>query len=143
MRDRQFWLALAVAPLAWLVGVWWLQPDTNWAWPLQQPRALLYLVFIYPIVEELVFRGLFQGALLRRPALRVKLVGLTRANLLVSVLFTALHFFAHPPLAAVAVFVPSLIFGHFRDRYARLSVPILLHSYFNFGYFWIFSSQTV
>ena len=139
LADQQFWLACLAAPLLWMIGVLWLQPATDWAWPLNHPRDLLYLALLYPVVEELLFRGLLQGALLKREPMRRKHLGLTRANLLVSVLFSALHFFAHPPLAALSVLVPSLIFGHFRDRHGSLHAPIALHVFYNLGYFWIFS----
>lgn len=137
--DPQFWLAVIAAPLLWLIGYFWLQPATDWSWPLQHPRDLLYLALLYPVAEELLFRGLLQGALRRRASFRTKHAGVSRANLLVSLIFTALHFITHPPLAAVAVLVPSLVFGYFRDRHAALQAPIVLHVFYNLGYFWIFS----
>lgn len=141
LRDTQFWQAVIAALLFWTVGYLWFTPQVDWAWPLHQPRDLLYLVLIYPLVEELLFRGVLQGYFLRRPALQQDIVGLTGANLLTSTIFTGLHFLMHPPLAAAAVMVPSLIFGHFRDRFGTLHAPIMLHIYYNLGYFWIFASQ--
>jgi hypothetical protein len=49
----------------------------------------------------------------------------------------------HPPLAAISVMIPSLIFGHFRDRYnaapyQHLAAPIGLHIWYNSGYFLLF-----
>jgi membrane protease YdiL (CAAX protease family) len=32
------------------------------------------------------------------------------------------------------VFVPSLVFGHFRERHESLVTPMLLHSFFNLTY---------
>ena len=140
LRDPQFWLAVFAAALCWILGYFWLRPEPELAWPLQRLREALFLVLVYPLVEEWLFRGLLQGLLLERPALQSKIAGATRANLLTSLAFTSLHFFAHPPLAAAAVMIPSLIFGHFRDRHGGLHVPILLHMYYNLGYFWIFAS---
>lgn len=139
--DVQFWWACLAAPLLWLFGILWFQPNTDWAWPVNHPRDLLYLALLYPLVEELLFRGVLQGALLQRAIFHCKHAGLTRANLLVSVVFTALHLFTHPPLAALSVMVPSLIFGYFRDRHASLHAPIVLHVFYNLGYFWIFSAN--
>lgn len=141
LRDTQFWQAIIAALLFWIVGYLWFSPSPDWAWPLHRPRDVLYLALLYPLVEELLFRGMLQGWLLKRPVLKQKIAGLTGANLLTSSIFTGLHFFMHPPLAAAAVIVPSLIFGHFRDRHGKLLAPILLHIYYNLGYFWIFSSQ--
>jgi membrane protease YdiL (CAAX protease family) len=41
---------------------------------------------------------------------------------------------------SVAVFLPSLIFGYFRDRYDQLHASIVLHVFYNAGYIWIFAS---
>lgn len=140
LHDVQFWAAMFAALLMWLLGYVWLAPDPDPAWPLQRPREVLFLVLLYPIAEELLFRGLLQGLLLRRAALRRELFGFTSANVLTSAVFTALHFLTHPPLAAAAVIVPSLIFGYFRDRHGSLHAPVLLHVFYNLGYFWIFTS---
>ena len=140
LHDVQFWLAVLAAAALWMLGYVWLAPDPDAAWPLQRPREVLFLVLLYPIVEELLFRGVLQGWLLGRQVFRHKLFGLTSANMLTSVIFTGLHFLTHPPLAAATVIVPSLIFGYFRDRHGSLHAPILLHVYYNLGYFWIFAS---
>lgn len=140
LRDSQFGVAVVAAPLVWLLGYFVFAPEPDWAWPLHRPRDAVYLAVLYPCIEELLFRGLLQGYLLGRPGLQRHWHGLTAANLITSTVFTALHFLAHPPLAALAVLVPSLIFGYFRDRHASLQAPILLHMYYNLGYFWIFAS---
>lgn len=139
LPDRHFqWAILAALPV-WLAGYLWFEPATDPAWPLNHPRDLLFLGLVYPIVEELLFRGLLQGWLREWSSLRRNWLGLSGANLLTSAVFTGLHFIAHPPLAAAAVIAPSLIFGHFRDRHGNLRAPIVLHMYYNIGYFWIFS----
>lgn len=139
LHDRHFlWAVLAALPV-WLAGYLWFAPTTDPAWPLSRPRDFLFLGLVYPLVEELLFRGLLQGWLREHAALRSRRLGVSGANLLTSAVFTGLHFLAHPPLAAAAVFLPSLVFGHFRDRHDSLRAPILLHMYYNIGYFWIFS----
>lgn len=138
--DGPFRWAVVAAPVVWVLGYIVFAPDPDWSWPLHRPRDALYLGILYPCVEELLFRGLLQGWLLERERFRRQWRGLTLANLLASGLFTALHFLAHPPLAAVSVLAPSLIFGYFRDRHGSLHAPILLHVYYNIGYFWIFAS---
>ena len=65
----------------------------------------------------------------------VKRWGMTQANLLTSVLFVLAHVFYHSPLWAVAVFVPSLVFGHFRDRVGNIAPSLALHVYYNMGFF--------
>ena len=138
ISDPWFWLAAGAAVPLW---VGWLmvtghQPD--WSWPGRQPARFTVLVLLYPVAEELVFRGGLQGWLLERPLGQRRLVGLSGANWLTSLVFTGLHFFGHPPLAAASVIVPSLVFGHFRDRHGSVISPIALHVFYNGGYFWLF-----
>ncbi|BCO30265.1 hypothetical protein TspCOW1_03680 [Thiohalobacter sp. COW1] len=140
LRDGHFWLAHLAAVLLWLVGLAWLRPETDPLWPLHAVQAFVLLGLAYPVVEEVLFRGLLQGWLRERPRLRVSRFGITPANLITSLVFTALHFINHPPLAAAAVLAPSLVFGYFRDRHDSLIAPIWLHCFYNIGYFWLFAA---
>lgn len=139
-RDPHFWIAHIAAVVVWLAGLAWLGPQVDPLWPLHQPEAFLLLGVAYPVVEEGVFRGLLQGYLLEHQRLRAGVGGVTLANLAVSLIFTSLHFISHPPAAAAAVLVPSLVFGYFRDRHGNLVAPIWLHIFYNVGYFWLFTS---
>ena len=67
----------------------------------------------------------------------------THANLITSLVFTGLHFIYHPPLWAASVLLPSLVFGYFKDRYRTLTTPIILHVFYNAGYFWLFAPPGV
>lgn len=97
------------------------------------------LALLYPVLEEIVFRGLIQEQL--HAVLSARTFGaLSVANLLTSLLFTGLHFLSHPPLWAALVFFPSLIFGYFKDRHRSLQAPILLHVFYNTGFLWLFSA---
>ena len=62
---------------------------------------------------------------------------------LISLVFTGLHFIYHPPLWAASVLLPSLVFGYFKDRYRTLTTPIILHVFYNAGYFWLFAPPGV
>ena len=137
-QDALFYAALAGALLVWLGMYLLLQPTTDPGWPLREPLRFLYPALLYPVVEELVFRGLLQD--LAHRYLKPWWLGpLSHANLLVSLVFTSLHFINHPPVWAASVFVPSLIFGFFRDRTGGLSAPVLLHVFYNSGYIWLFT----
>ena len=129
-RDPHLHLVLVGTALVG-VGLWML-PAPGYAWPIvTDPWRLLAILLLYPVVEEWVFRGLLQGELLRRRVLRRRHLGITPANLLTSLSFAALHLVHQPPLWALAVVVPSLVFGHFRERYGTLRLPIALHVLFN------------
>ena len=125
--------------MCWLVLYVILQPVIVRDWPLSDPRAYLLPVLLYPVVEEIVFRGLVQELVHEYISQRV-LGPLSIANILTSCLFTGLHFLYHAPLWAALVFFPSLVFGFFKDRSGRLTAPILLHSFYNAGFLWLFSA---
>ena len=139
LRDRLFVAALLIPLPLWAVWLSITGQPVDLVWPLAQPLRFTMLVLIYPVLEEIVFRGLLQDVLHR--VCKSKTVGpLSLSNVLTSLVFTATHFLYHAPLWAAAVFVPSLVFGFFKDRHRRLLSPIVLHIYYNFGYFWLFGS---
>jgi membrane protease YdiL (CAAX protease family) len=138
-RDPLFLVALLAGPLFWLFLYFLQGPDILWGWPLRAPVLFLMPALFYPVVEEVIFRGLVQE-LVRDYISRSALGPLTIANLLTSVLFAALHFIYHPPLWALLVFFPSLVFGFFKERSGGLTAPILLHVFYNGGFIWLFSA---
>jgi membrane protease YdiL (CAAX protease family) len=114
------WLALALA-----LGARMRSPSGYAAWAS--------LVLVQPAIEELVFRGVLQGQLLRLTAAR-KLGPLTLANLLVTVGFVAMHLPVQPPGWALAVAVPSLVFGHLRERFDSVAPAMAMHAFYNAGF---------
>jgi hypothetical protein len=95
--------------------------------------ALTSFLVVQPIIEELVFRGALQGNLIGRGwTRRIGLV--SSANLAATTAFAALHLLAQPPAWAVAVAVPSLVFGHLRERFTSVLPSIALHSIYNAGF---------
>ena len=137
-KDPAFHLAIAGALIFWLLLYLYFQPPTDLSWPLRDPLAYLYPVLLFPIIEELIFRGFVQEFVQKHVTSR-RISALTYANLITSTLFVALHFINHPPLWAVGVFIPSLIFGFFKDRTGKLTAPMLLHIFYNGGYLLIFT----
>lgn len=130
LADPRFGLALLAGLLFWL-ALAGLSPPA----PVPGLAALASLVLLQPLLEELLFRGLLQGWLLARPWGRRQFGGFTLANLLATLLFTALHFISHPPLWAAGVLLPSLLYGYFRDRHDSVLPAIALHVFYNAGYF--------
>lgn len=139
LKDPFFGAALAAGPLCWLVLYFILHPSLQPGWPLAAPLVFLLPVLVYPVLEEIVFRGLLQE--LVQEHVSNKLLGpLSIANLLTSVVFSGLHFVYHPPLWAALVFFPSLVFGFFKDRTHGLVAPIVLHVFYNAGFLWLFAA---
>ena len=136
LRDPWFVAALAAGPLAWALLVLWL-PIGDPAWPLARPAQFLALIVLYPVLEELVFRGLLQGALLRRGWGCLLAGPVSAANLVAALAFAAAHLLRGTPAWAAAVFLPGLVFGYFRERYG-IGAAIVLHAFYNLGFIWLF-----
>jgi len=94
-------------------------------------KALFFLIIFYPVIEELAFRGVIQEFIASKTKAFRPFYFLTVANVVTSVFFVAMHFVHHPPLWAVMVFVPSLIFGYFKEQYGHIGASIFLHMFYN------------
>lgn len=129
LRDARFYGALAAAPLALAL--------LKFGGPVQfgslAPGGwfLVWAVLWQPLVEELLFRGVIQGQLARTGWGQRSLLGMNTANLAASLLFAAVHLFHYPAWQAAAVFVPSLVFGHFYRRHRSVYPSIVLHAFYN------------
>jgi len=129
------------AALASGICVLWLlkivtSPNASTAHPV--PSVLFYLkvILLFPFLEEYLFRGVLQGALAKRPWGAHRVCGiLSFANIIASLVFTVFHTLYHPPLWAASVFIPSLLFGCFKDQYDTIAYSFLLHMFFNAGYY--------
>jgi len=130
LTDPRFALALLAGVVFWLV-----LSRLGATGPLLGLAALLSLILLQPLIEELLFRGLLQGWLIAQSWGRRPFAGFTLANWTVSLLFTALHLINHPPLWAAGVLLPSLLYGYFRDRHDSVYPAIALHVFYNAGYF--------
>lgn len=143
--DAHLALALLLAIPVWatlgvLVGPRMYAP-TGWA-------AWASFVLVQPLTEELVFRGILQGQVLRltthhgQPR---RLGPVTLANVLITVAFVALHLRAQPLAWALAVAAPSLVLGHLRERMGSVWPPVLVHMVYNAGFgltAWLAGSAT-
>jgi len=133
-RRGDFLLAAVAGVVVW--GALWVgmgeSPGRGGGW---EPWSYLHLVAVTPLLEELAFRGALTGWVRGHSWGRSRVVGISRANLLVTALFVAGHLLYHPPLWAVSVVFPSLVFGHLRDRTHSVIPAILMHMWYNAGYF--------
>lgn len=130
LRDPQFLIAVLAALPVWLtlgLSVSGHMRVTFTAAPL------LSFLAVRPVLEELAFRGALQGFLLQR-GWSDRIGRVTRANWATTAVFVALHFTTQPPVWALAVAVPSLVFGHMRERCASVLPAIALHLIYNAGF---------
>lgn len=95
-------------------------------------KSLFFLIVFYPVIEELAFRGVIQEYIASKTKQYPSFLFLTVANIMTSVLFVLMHFVHHTPVWALLVFVPSLIFGYFKDQYNHIAPSIFLHMFYNF-----------
>lgn len=117
--------ALLAPPVAWALA------SAGYGLPIDRPTADLAWLAAGAVAEEVVFRGGLQHWALTRPALAVRHAGLSRANLLASAAFAAVHLVNHAPLVALGVLPVSLLLGAVYERSGRLRGPIALHLWFN------------
>ncbi len=134
--DAHFIAALLLGPVVWLALSLWVKPA------LSAPgvQALLMVCLIYPVLEELAFRGFVQTWLLEKPQFaHMPAAGISYANVATSILFAGAHLINQSPLWAVSIFFPSLVFGYFRDRYDLVWPSVILHCWYNTGFFLLLS----
>ena len=98
-------------------------------------NEVLMLLILFPITEELFFRGIIQPIIHKKFSKTWH--SISAANVLTSLLFSFSHLFNHNPFWALSTFLPSMIFGWSKDRYNTLLAPLMLHCYYNAGWFYL------
>jgi membrane protease YdiL (CAAX protease family) len=125
--DFQLLLAIIAPLLVWpWVPEWGQRPDIGWF-------KIIALFTLVPVAEEILVRGFIQGWLLRKSRFCQLAAGISRANWLTSIAFATAHLWQHAFMLVPGYLAVSLVFGHFRERYQGIAVPILLHAYYNLG----------
>jgi membrane protease YdiL (CAAX protease family) len=130
-QDRLIWLSLAAGGL--VLALLRLQLGSGVS-TVQGLLPVFSFVLWQPLLEELLFRGLLQGQIRRFQTGRLAFGGISLANALTGLCFVCLHLLNHSPGLALAVLLPSLLFGFFRDRHGSIAPGLFLHVLFNAGY---------
>jgi len=137
LKDSHWYAAFLFAVIFWFLFDRFVQ-EASLGNVFNSLNVILFSVLLYPIMEEIVFRGLIQTKLLSFTHFGDKFIGITGANLLTSLLFSLAHLFQHSPQNALLVFIPSIIFGYFRDRHGVITASIILHVFYNAGFYMLF-----
>ena len=96
------------------------QPRGDFGWSV----VVVLAVVGAPLVEELLFRGLVQGAFSRR-------VGAVPAIYITAIIFSFAHIFNEGPAAPLLILPGGLILGYLRHRTGRLAAGMIAHATFN------------
>ncbi len=132
----QYGAAIIAAPIFCLLYMEIFQHEVDDIyWLLRDGKSLFFLIFLYPVIEELVFRGMIQEYIAQKTTQRQLFLRLSLANLLTSILFVLMHFVHHAPIWAMLTIFPSLVFGYFKERYGHVASSIVLHIFYNLCYF--------
>ena len=132
-RDREFYLAL-LAGLPVLSAIYLFIPVSTGSIHPGQWSVVVALVIWQPFWEELFFRGIIQGQIYKRSWGRRAWLKISNANIVSSLAFAAAHIAYNPNLWSVSVFIPSLVFGYFRERHKTIYSAFALHGTYNLGY---------
>lgn len=92
----------------------------------------LNAIIIYPVLEEIIFRGFLLEELLLITTLKKKYLSVSFANIVCSLLFAASHAIFFMDWSALLVILPSLLIGYFYEEGRSLLSAIALHSWYNF-----------
>jgi len=129
LSDGLFHVAFFAGP-ALLLAVHLTWPEWRHGLPLSASLLVSMIVF-QPVAEELFFRGFLQGHLARIFRHRYLLSELSLANLMTTLVFCIAHLVHQPVAWALAVIVPSLVFGFFRERHQHIYSATALHCFYN------------
>jgi membrane protease YdiL (CAAX protease family) len=104
-----------------------LQPSGTFAW------ATIFVLTVIgaPLVEELFFRGLVQGAFSRR-------VGPVAAIFVTAIIFSFAHVLSEGLAAPVQLFPMAVVLGYLRYKTGRLAAGMVAHATFNASLFILF-----
>ena len=133
-KDKLFLASIIIPVFIWVIYLVFTKQIPSFYFVKNDQLKFSLLVFIIPILEEIVFRGLIQEYL-NAKFCNTGIKSISYANLITSILFVSLHLFYQPVYFALLVFIPSIIFGFFKDKYNSLQPPIFLHCFYNAGYF--------
>jgi hypothetical protein len=104
-----------------------LTPEGTAGWVV----VILIAVVGAPVIEELFFRGLVQGAFTRR-------IGAIPAIFVTALIFSVAHVLNEGLFAPYVLFPGAVILGYLRYRYGRLAPGMVAHATFNATAFALF-----
>ena len=121
------------APVVWSGIVWIFGFGLDFDSFARASFRTVAILLIFPVLEEIVFRGLIQDYLSNKTIGWDSFLGITWANWLTTLLFCVTHLVTRSMLVASLVIVPSLLLGALRDRGFSIKALAAIHLYWNGG----------
>ena len=121
------------APVVWSGIVWIFGFGLDFDSFARASFRTVAILLIFPVLEEIVFRGLIQDYLSNKTTDWDSFLGITWANWLTTLLFCVTHLVTRSMLVASLVIVPSLLLGALRDRGFSIKALAAIHLYWNGG----------
>jgi len=132
-QDPIFWALIMAGPVV-VAGITIVIPD-HVVGSMEGWNTALLVILIYPVLEEIVFRGLIMDALTKHQVFVWRKAGVSLANLIAATLFALSHLWGQSVGWALAIFVPGLVFGFAKERWGSLKFPVFFHAYYNACFF--------
>jgi len=125
--------------IPFMIGYMFNRFTSDFYWLFKNFHKLILLVIIYPIIEEITFRGWIQEYISKISIGKVEFFSISIANIITSIIFSLMHLIYHSYIWAFLVIFPSLIFGYFKEEFNSVIPAIILHSFYNYMFFSIVS----
>lgn len=95
--------------------------------------SMAYFLLLSPLWEEIAFRGVLLEWLGRRMrgGFHLWRANITYANITVASAFAATHLLSQPPLNAIAIVIPAVIFGMVYEKYGSIVLCVVVHMSYN------------
>ena len=133
-RSRALFVSCGMASPIWLIIFFSASAGLQLPEMGSEISSWLWVVLVFPVVEELAFRGFLMG-LLRRLLPLGRFSFITLNNFVTSVLFSVAHFFTRSLALGLLVFIPSLWLGLIREKTSSIALCIAIHVTWNLGFF--------
>lgn len=143
VKDKTYGAALIAAPMFYFIYGTIFYDGTLFSASFAEDRhQLILLIILYPIAEELAFRGFIQSQMINMLGKRPLSYGVSLPNVITSFLFSLVHLINHDLIWSALIFFPSLLFGYFKEKYDSTKPGIGLHIIYNAGYYLLFWNAT-
>lgn len=133
VTDYKFLVALVLPISLAAVSALAFNISPSVSWVINTPYDAFWYLILMPFIEELAFRGYLQSTISKlKPGGWPTQTMFSFANIMTSTIFAAIHFISYFQALAALTFIPSLIFGYFKDKHQSIFPGLIIHSFYNF-----------